>query len=81
VDNALYAIHHTDIGGKYYQIPVAWNGVNTGTTHMYVPWGLIKSVDTSSYTAVATPQMSTTHSLATQNYYVAQAFFWGEPCL
>jgi len=80
VTNALYAVHHTDIGGKYYQIPVAWNGVNTGTTQMYVPWGLVKSINTTATTVLA-PIQSATHSLAAQSYYVANIFLWGEPCL
>jgi len=80
--NDLYCLYYK-AGNPMLQFPVSWNGSNVSSAHFpHVPWGVIRKVYTESgVTNVAHHRVSTDYSLAAQPYYVADVWFWGEPCL
>lgn len=80
--NDLYCLYFK-AGDPLVQYPVSWNGSNVSAAHFpHVPWGVIRKVYTSSGTTdVVAHRADTSYSLSAQPYYVADVWFWGEPCL
>jgi hypothetical protein len=80
--NDLYCMYFK-AGTPYMNFPVSWNGSSvTAGERCHIPWGVIREVHTSSgVTNVVNHRVNDSYSLAAQPYYVADIWFWGEPCL
>ena len=80
--NDLYCLYYK-AGTPVLQYPVSWNGSNISAAHFpHIPWGVIRRVYTESgVTEVTHHRIDDNYTASAEPYYVADVWFWGEPCL